>query len=313
MLKAKTFFKWVLLPFALFARDVPEISSWTEPTVRDFEILQEHLQEQAERDHARFSGTVHHKRLKRVNDFSLLVDGRIPEKQLEIFNTDEDDRSCLIVTYASYNEKFIEFVERQKRGLEYVKYKGHFLYWIGGWPFIKGGGLEVFDTPYAFKICALLEARAMGYEKVIWLDSRICPLRNLKPVFCFLDKMPIVMRTSMNQKLENFAHPWVLEAFDTSAEELKNCVHYATGVLGVNLRDKRVNEILDKYFELAKNREGFMNRFPCQVPWSLLLKRSSLEIKLLKPLVSFSGQSNGRAYFKCDYHDRFDYPNSYKK
>jgi len=164
---------FIALPFLLVAREAPVISSWIEPTLEDFAILQEHLDEQAERDFVRFGKEVSGSRLQKMNTFNILAEGEIPEKKIEIFRTTEEDLSCVIVTYASYGNKYIASIDQLKRGLRHVGYKGHFLYWVGGWPYLEGGGLKLFDTPYAFKVCALMEARAMGYKKVLWLDSRM--------------------------------------------------------------------------------------------------------------------------------------------
>src|SRR5207249_3135830 len=99
-----------------------------------------------------------------------------------------------VICYCSQNPGYLFKLERLMKHLKMINFDGHFLYYVGGWPNPEGGCLSHFTNPYMFKPCAFLEAKRLGYKRVLWIDLSLIPLKNLKPLFEYISQTGAIFR-----------------------------------------------------------------------------------------------------------------------
>ncbi len=105
-----------------------------------------------------------------------------------------------------------EYVGLQRRLLESLATAGWrdgLLAWTGALP---SGSPTHADEPYAFKLFAIREAAARGYESVLWLDSPCVATGRLSPVFDRLERLGHLFVTA-GDRLGNWSNDACLGSF----------------------------------------------------------------------------------------------------
>lgn len=254
-----------------------------EPTVQDFIQLQTYLAD-AERPELDFIKRSAFDRYCRIRQFKFLdvKAAEVPSLQLEVLNTTSEDKRFCIITYSSWNKPYRDFPERLKQSLYHTSYQGHFLYQIGGWPYVKEGGLCCFDVPYAFKVCMFQEARKLGYQYVLWLDVAVIPLVNLENIFkelqhnqaiFLVDRMPFreqrfFQYTSDIDSLAKVLH--------STRKKLTSCKHLNGKLIGLDLSCPENLNFLDEWYALAQSKLSFYSPVPEELPLSYLVQKQRL-------------------------------------
>jgi hypothetical protein len=103
------------------------------------------------------------------------------------------------------------------------------------------------ENPYAFKIYCIERMRQMGYDLVLWLDASCYPIKNVQPIFDWIEEKGFFM-----EEAGHWAGRWTndetLAYFNITREEANKIPLYSAGFTGINFQ----NETGVKYFELWK-------------------------------------------------------------
>lgn len=87
------------------------------------------------------------------------------------------------------------------------------------------------DNPYAFKIYAINKVKEMGYTKILWLDASVYAVKNVQPVFDWLEDKGIFM-----EEAGHWAGSWcndeTLEYFGITREQAMQIPMYSAGGSG---------------------------------------------------------------------------------
>ena len=224
----------------------------------------------------------------------------IPKLNRIVFNTSEDDLSTCIITYASINSGYNNFIKEQIESLQDVGYKGHYLYRIGGWPNMEQGDLKYLKVPYGFKFCALKEAYDMGYKQVLWVDSICIATGNLSELFDRIKKQGCIYRLSFF-KFERQCNKSLIETLNVSDKETKQIKHIASGVIGFDFTSEKIQNLFKKLYESLEYPIAFYSDFPEQLVMSVILYRLGLDNYHCKNLVSFSSKKKKNYFFNINY------------
>lgn len=104
------------------------------------------------------------------------------------------------------------------------------------------------ENPYAFKVYAIEKVRDMGYDQILWLDASIYAVKDITPVWDWLDKHDIFM-----EEAGHWAGTWspqyVLDYFNTTKDEAMKMPMFSAGFLGLDFR----KEISREFFARWKN------------------------------------------------------------
>lgn len=221
----------------------------------------------------------------------------------EYIHSESEDRDRCIICYASYNANFPKKVKRLIERLKQSKFKGHFLYRIGGWPDVKGGSLKLIHVPYAFKVCLFKEAKRLGYKRVLWMDTSFKPLRDFNEIFRMIKREGYFITSLDKTSLRDRGSKKVQTAFDLSDDEMIEIKEVASGLIGVDFSNERGREIIDRWYKAAEQLDPFLSPRPEQSALAALLYKMDLH-----PTCSFyditaiyASNINPKHYFYLDY------------
>ncbi len=200
-----------------------------------------------------------------------------PKLYTEVFQTKEEDKSCCVVSYASFNLNYPGSIKVISECLKKVGFKGHFLYRIGGWPNMEVDGFDLIDVPYGFKIKAIQEARRLGYRNIVWIDSSMRPVKKLDKIFDQVEKHGLFFNLNRVFTRLDSISKYILEPFNLIKEDLKKIRYVNTGVIGFNFAHDLTKDFFDKFYGLARKKKTFFNEYFEELPFSVLVKQMNLE------------------------------------
>jgi len=254
------------------------------PTFRDFLKIQKHLKKD-KREYLKLfsisakkgSNLQDENYLKKAKEFRFVGKKRQMKPIFEklYFNTSKDDKKRCIICYASFNKNYPDGIERIKKALSLIGYKGHFIYRIGSWPNLEENSLRYCHVLFAFKPFFFREIKNMGYKNVLWLDSAILPLQSLDNVFEKIEKNGYFGYRA-NFILSEYTNDFVLNLFDVTPKIANSIETKEAGILGLNLESFIGNTILDKW-QLSAQNGGFYSARHDQNALSLIAYKLDLK------------------------------------
>ena len=224
----------------------------------------------------------------------------VPQLQRLVINTSPEDRECCIITYASFNKSYPRLLEQLLKSLKQT-FRGHVLYRVGGWPNMEVGCLRHCDVPYGFKACAFKEAFELGYNKVLWLDSLVESLKDLRPIFEHIEKQLCVYRYSFYSFKDNI-NKEILNDFEVAFKDIKKCSHIAASILGFNFKSRIAVAAMHEWHDSVERKRSFYSNFPEQIPLSIILNKYRLDNRAFgSKLVTFSANTDKTFFFRLNY------------
>jgi hypothetical protein len=183
---------------------------------------------------------------------------KLPIKELIKVNQGGD---CCIVSFASYDGVYVDQLKGNLKELEKTGWNGNFLLMAGGFPNPTGKELCYAGVPYCFKIFALLEAKKLGFEKVLWIDAAMQPIQNPRPLFEHIEKTGSFFQVRKNSKryLLPFTQEILLKETGIDMYETKSV---RARIIGLNFKMPQVKRLVEEYYHLVKIGTPFMSCFP---------------------------------------------------
>lgn len=134
-----------------------------------------------------------------------------------------------IVSLATHAPNYYKALDRLQHSLE-GRFDGNF---------IKLRGEESVSAPdhninnYAFKIFAIAYARAKGNSKVFWLDSSNYAVKNVQPIFDYLDREGIFLEDS-GHWVGDWCNDAALDYFKITRDEAMTMHMLSSGFVGLD-------------------------------------------------------------------------------
>lgn len=245
--------------YLLPANQKVTLSSWVNPSLEDYRILQNYLHSAKRPELALLDFSYCTLRQNKMRHFKLLPEVGEPEFKIINFNPLSEVKDRCIVTYISHNNGYKENLERLIHSLHSAGFTGHLIYRVGGWPYLEEGGLELFDVPYAFKPLALLEAKKLGYQQAIWVDVPIQVLQNLDPVFDHIENEGLCFFSFQDFKHPHRCSNLIAHSLGTTVKEFEAIKPITTAVVGFSFTDEKGLQLLDAWHQAAKKKLGFLS------------------------------------------------------
>lgn len=206
-------------------------------------------------------------------------------KGLECFNCDENYRGACVIVYVSLNKSFRRGIERLIKNVAQSEFVGHLLWQIGGWPDVEGGSLNLAHVPYSFKACMFREVMNMGYEKVLWLDSSIVPLGGVQRMFEVIEQKGY-LAVSNGWRANEFSTPYLNKYYNLEPKDVRSIKTLRSGVFGVDLCTAKGREIIEDWYQAAKDQVPFYSPKPDQTVLSIIVHKHGCELEPYVRLVS---------------------------
>ena len=270
-------FKWIVLCCWLvascFAQEevYSHIKDIYHPTLDDYKRVQEFMRERRDIDDLIITAIY----IAISNNFKMVGEGPDKGPQEGICHVNGGGENCVIL-YASYNKSYINGLNWLVNSISKSDFKGDILYKIGGWPDLEGGSFVLSHVPYAFKVCFFKEAARLGYKRVLWLDTAIIPLVSLNTIFQQIEKEHFFILGNDHMVGPHFMNDESAAYFGLTLEETEEIPSCSASILGVDFTHPRAVELIDRWYEAAKDPYAFFNPRCDQSALSLILHQMGI-------------------------------------
>lgn len=254
--------------------DLP-LSSWTQPTHQDYDMIQKALNDRIQtvltvrprptelRNDEQFGWFTY-----RMNRLQLIDEKEDPYLVVDHLNNNPAQRKKCVVTYLGYTKPgapdrdYTRSIQMIRKSLVQLGFDGHLIYRVGGFPGLDEGRLKFADSPYSFKPFMLEEVAKRGYQELLWLDSACCPVRDIQPLFQFLEEHPCGFFAPGYQEMNSAI--FQTRAYDIIMRDLhlsrpiggNATIH--TQILGLNMAHPKCQELMRRWLKAAEDRVPFL-------------------------------------------------------
>lgn len=209
----------------------------------------------------------------------VLIDpenNEFPLKRLEKIGNGGDYciTSCVPLT-----PKYISLLKSIPDALKEVGFNGYFLYRIGGYPNPTGKEIRYAGVPYAFKIFMMLEAKNLGFNKVIWIDSSLMPLKDPTPLFKKLEEEESLLTEFRGP---GYTAPYIFPKtkellYKLTGVDVVNQRRLCTWAFGLKMDSKKVENFISAYYSMVERGTPFISCFPEEFVFSSIIEQSPME------------------------------------
>jgi len=196
--------------------------------------------------------------------------GYFPILKLEKIGT---GGNCCFVTSETY--KNAPLVNAQIEALRKSGYNGYYLYLIGGYPNPTGKEITYAALPYSRKIFMMLEAFKKGFNKVIWINSGLQPIRDPALLFEWLD-----MSGAFLHAWKTPTDSWKL-IFPQIKDQLQRMTgtnvlrsrYISTMIFGLKMDTELAKWFLQMYYQMADMGTPFLSCSPDEFVLTAIIGR----------------------------------------
>lgn len=108
-----------------------------------------------------------------------------------------------------------------------------------------------YQIPYKFKAAAIARAMELGYDLVLWCDSPVHVIKDVNPVFDYLEDSGYCFFDNIGHTLGMWTNDKCLEYFGLSRDEAKGVQMIMACCMGFNFKHQEVRDLANEYYELA--------------------------------------------------------------
>jgi hypothetical protein len=216
-------------------------------------------------------------------------DQNLPEKKLyKIGEADdsENNKNCIVccTPFARENTEFDKNIDSKSRyiasqqiinSLEEVGYNGHFYLFNGGFPNPTGKEMKYVGVPYCFKIFMMLEAKKVGFEKVVWIDSGCYAINNLQRLFDILEyQETLFLSLNGNNNYDAMVFQSTINLLNLITDtNLHDASYVLTIVFGLNMKSEMIGRVIEEYYEMVEFGLPFLSIFPEEIVLTALFNK----------------------------------------
>lgn len=239
---------------------------------------------------------------KRMRHFCII--GTKPEEMPQCgkitVNCSEDDKENCLLVYASFNKSYPKGLRKLVNFVAKSDFKGHILYRIGGWPNVEEGDLKLAHVPYAFKPCFFREAQALGYQRVLWLDTSILPLVSLNHIFETIAAKGY-FTLGNGHHVGPFMNEKAAAALKTTLGECFKIPSCSAGLFGVDFSNEKAAHAVARWYQAANDPDAYFSARAEQNALSVILYQEGLqELAPAETLVNTGQPVSTMTLFKID-------------
>lgn len=135
------------------------------------------------------------------------------------------------------------------------------------------------EVPYAFKPYAIQKAINLGYETILWLDSPIHAIKDLSPVFEYIEQHGFMFFDNIGHTLGMWTNDKCLEYFNIPREQAMKIQMIMACAIGINIQNILAVNFFNLYRHLIDLYPGpHSNHRHDQSVASCLIYRQGLDI-----------------------------------
>jgi hypothetical protein len=207
----------------------------------------------------------------------------LPSKNLYKIGDGGDGKSCIVCCTTNFvccNTNLTDSTRYNssktiKESLELSGFNGYFYLFTGGFPNPTGIEMKYAGVPYCFKIFMMLEAKKKGFSKVIWIDSGCYSINNPKLLFDILETEDTIFDyVKVGNRYDRMCLKNTNELLSALTNTDFNTAQYIiTIVFGFNLESKKIQSIINEYYDMVKLGLPFFSIFPEEIVLSAIFNK----------------------------------------
>lgn len=214
----------------------------------------------------------------------VLID---PQKKLypsTVLEKINDGGDMCVACFASYNLTFAKLLKSIPEELKKSGFNGYFYARIGGYPNPTGEEIQYVGVPYSYKIFLMLEAKKLGFKKVLGIDSSFLPLRDPTPLFKWIAERDVLFigQSPTEEGLWRYIFPETQQLLLklTGNDVLRTDPFVWGGLLGLNFDSPKVNRFISQFYDMVKLGTPFLSCYPEQFVYTALMAKPEFNWKL---------------------------------
>ena len=231
-----------------------------------------------------------------------------PTKALYKIGNGGNNKNCFVCCTPLSNDRDARS-KNIHQSLEKVGFNGHFYLFNGGFPNPNGIEMKYAAVPYCFKIFMMVEAKKLGFEKVIWLDSACYAVNNPDRLFDILESDDAIFRqfwpyTPGFLTYENTVYKETIKTLNSvTGGNLVNNINVCTIVFGLNFNSEKINRFVDEYYNMVKIGTPFLSYYPEEVVITAIFNKPEYNY------VFYNREESHRLFIHDAYtHNNYDNP-----
>jgi hypothetical protein len=195
------------------------------------------------------------------------------EQKVGLVKINHGGSKCIVTCVDLSKKRSTSLIPAIQQALESVGFDGYLYYRLGGIPNPRDGSYKFCTVPYSFKIFLMEEAKNLGFSNVLWIDSRLIPIRSLDEVFDIFQKNNGFFIDDQRMIRANFLS-FSIEAFKKN-HQIHPLEHtrIVTPVFGLNFKADYVERLVEDYYACCKSGLEFLSVFPEEHVISCLLAK----------------------------------------
>lgn len=199
-----------------------------------------------------------------------------PVKKLEKIGNGGD---LCIVNCCPYNGDYPNLIQAIPKTLQDIGFNGYFYYRIGGFPNPTGKEIRYAGVPYCFKIFMMLEAQKLGFNKVLWIDTSMLPIKDPTPLFAIIEEKGTVLSTCYFPEHSRIFPKTQALLKDLTGIDMYsgNVRHFATQLFGLKMDAPKTKKLIDDYYRFVEMGTPFLSSFPEEFVFASLMEREGGE------------------------------------
>lgn len=136
-----------------------------------------------------------------------------------------------IISFANSRGNYLKSLDRLENSLK-GRFDGQFIGYRGEQSI---GAPSHQDNPYAFKVYAFRAAMKAGFKKILYLDSSVYAIKDVSPVFDFIERQGYVMQEA-GHYIRDWCNEETLNTMKLKREDLGDKLMYGNaGLLGLDM------------------------------------------------------------------------------
>lgn len=202
----------------------------------------------------------------------------VPTKQLFKIGTGGDGKNCFVCCTTLFSDRYTASLT-MKDSLENVGFNGHFLLLNGGFPNPTGCEMKYAGVPYSFKIFMMLEAKKIGFERVIWIDASCYAVNNPERLFDIVKEDDAIFRAFRPNcfrpdTCNNIVFPKTIELLSKLVNRnIRDDTNINSIVFGLNFNSSKINGFINEYYEMVKLGLPFLSSFPEEIVFTSIFNK----------------------------------------
>ncbi|MBU6148796.1 MAG: hypothetical protein KGQ54_01200 [Verrucomicrobia bacterium] len=188
---------------------------------------------------------------------------------------------CVVTTVDLSGRRNPGLIQQIYENLTESGFNGYLYYRIGGFPAPTNKELRYAAVPYSFKIFLMEEARLLGFRYVLWIDSRLIPMRSIEPIFSHIKKHRAFLVNDRLMVRMNFLSFGLENLEMLLGINPLNYPRIATPVFGLDMESSCVRQLVQDYYTCCENGLCFLSVFPEEHVLSTIVGKYSKEFKYL--------------------------------